>query len=141
MFVFVVLGQATGNEMALHPPIQAYIVNIIASLLGVWGFTLISYWQTGTVIWIGLALIGMTAYFSYRKVLNRLTVGIFILVILAVYFFGRQNMWSPYSRLSLTSIYTAASDNAPQVQLGYQLEVQQVFYQTAVDFRPKRLRS
>ena len=70
-FLFVPLGQATGEEMAKHPPIKAYAVNILASLLGVWAFSLLSYWQTPPVVWFAVGLAGMGWYLARQKIENR----------------------------------------------------------------------
>ena len=59
MWVFIPLGQATGEEMLRHAPVPAYIVNIVASLTGIWIFTGLSYLQTPPVLWFGLGLFGL----------------------------------------------------------------------------------
>jgi len=38
-------------EMQKHAPVQAYLVNIIASLAGIWLFSLLSFLETRPVIW------------------------------------------------------------------------------------------
>jgi len=57
LFLFIPLGQATGEEMANHLPVPSYIVNILASLVGVWLFSLVSFLNTPPILWFALALL------------------------------------------------------------------------------------
>src|SRR3989304_9697365 len=98
-FIFIPLGQATGEEMARNAPVPAYTVNIIGSLSGVWAFAWLSYLQTSPDIWFAVAFLGLGVYWSSRRTLSRTDLGIFVLVLLALVLFGRGTVWSPYHRL------------------------------------------
>lgn len=130
MFLFVGLGHATGEEMALHEPVPAYIVNILASLLGVWVFTLLSYIQTPPAVWFGLALLGVGSYLAYRKAFNPGTVAVFLVITAAIAISGLGAIWSPYNRITVSKM---DSNTNPPFTIGYNLEIQQIFYQQAVD--------
>lgn len=138
MFLFIPLGQATGEEMARHAPVPAYIVNIVASLTGVWVFSLLSYLQTPPVIWFGVGLLGVGLYLAFRQALSRFTMAIFVLALIGLAVFGQGTIWSPYQRLEVTDLSLARSDGQP-VKVGYTLNVQQVFYQRAIDLSPEFL--
>jgi hypothetical protein len=138
MFLFIPLGQATGEEMARHAPVPAYIVNIVASLAGVWAFSLLSYLQTPPVIWFGVGLLGVGLYLAARQALPRFTVAVFMLVPIGLAVFGQGTIWSPYQRLEVTDMFLARSNGEP-VKVGYTLNVQQVFYQRAIDLSPEFL--
>jgi len=139
MFLFIPLGQATGEEMARHAPLPAYSVNILASLAGVWAFSLLSYLQTPPAVWFALALLGLGVYLAARQILSRLTLAVFILVPVGLVVFGRGEIWSPYQRLEVTNLSLLRESTSEAVQVGYTLNVQQVFYQRAIDLSPKFL--
>ncbi len=133
MFLFIPLGQATSEEMARHAPILAYIVNILASLAGVWIFALLSYLQTPAAIWFGAGLLGFGSYLIYRHIFSRSAAAIFMLVIIGLVIFGQGEIWSPYQRLEVTNLYLPRQSDGSLVKVGYTLNVQQVFYQRAID--------
>lgn len=140
MFLFIPLGQMTGEEMARHQPVPAYVVNILSSLLGIWVFSLISFLQVPPVFWFGVALLGLAIYFYQRASLSRLDWVWIGLSLLGLAAFNAGAIWSPYQRLSYTDLYLPrASDNVP-VKVGYTLDVQQVFFQRAIDLSPQFLK-
>jgi len=139
VFLFVPLGQATGEEMAKHPPVQAYAVNIVASLLGVWLFSLVSYLHTPPVVWFAIGLTGLSLYYARRKLLNWRAVTIFVLSLVSIAAVGWKAIWSPYNRLVLRELYWPNPQGDSQVKHGYMLNVQQVVYQSAVDLSESNL--
>jgi len=139
MFLFIPLGQATGEEMARHAPLPAYIVNILASLVGVWTFSFLSYLQTPPAVWFGLGLLGVGLYLVARQALSRLTGVIFALVLVGLIVFGRGIIWSPYQRLEVSDLIFSRRSNGESVNVGYFLKVQQVFHQWAIDLSPRLL--
>jgi spermidine synthase len=136
MFVFIPLGQATGEEMSSHKPVPAYIVNILASLLGVWAFALVSYLETPPVVWIGLALIGCGIYFAHRKAFSRTSLLIFVATFILVAVSGGGAIWSPYQRLDVSEMHLEQEGGNEPINVGYTLNVQQVFYMNAIDLSP-----
>ena len=138
-FLFVPLGQATGEEMAKHPPIKAYAVNILASLLGVWAFSLLSYWQTPPVVWFAVGLAGMGWYLARQKLLNWPATLIFVLSLAGIAVLNAGTIWSPYSRLSLIEFNITNPRDGTPFKLGYWLNVQQTAYQNAIDLSPQGL--
>jgi hypothetical protein len=129
-FVFVPLGQATGNEMALHKPIPAYIVNILASLLGIWAFTFLSYLETSPLVWFLLAFIGISSYMYYRKILKPISVVLFCVILIALAIYGRDVYWSRYNRITISKVETPVEG----LDMGYSLNIQQLFYQNAANY-------
>lgn len=139
MFLFVPLGQATGEEMARHAPLPAYVVNIVASLIGVWVFSLLSYLQSPPVVWFGLGLIGIGWYLNTRRMLPRLGLAVFGGVLVGLWVVGQGTIWSPYQRLEITDLFLPRQSDGTAIKVGYTLNVQQVFYQQAIDLSPKFL--
>lgn len=133
MFLFIPLGQATGEEMAKHPPVKAYVVNILASLLGVWIFSLLSFLETPPLVWFFLALAGISLYYAYLKKLKISWMVIFGATLVIVAVFNQGHFWSPYNRLSLEPLTYNRETDGETVSAGYILNVQQIFYQVAVN--------
>ena len=131
--VFDPIGQATGEEMDKHKPTLAYIVNIFSSLAGIWLFSLVSFLQMPPLTWFLIFLIGILTYFyicGRHHVLDwTLAVGL----VVAVGFFNQGAFWSPYSRLSLSEHNLSLQANHESIKSGYILQVQQVFYQSAIN--------
>ena len=136
MLLFVPIGQAVGREMAHHTPVPAYVVNILGSLAGVWGFALVSYVQVPPVVWFGVALLGIGAYYAIHRVLSRATVVIFVLVLAGLLFTNRATVWSPYQRLQVTDLFLDRESDGEPIRVGHHLSVQQIFYQMAIDLSP-----
>jgi hypothetical protein len=139
MFLFVPLGQMVGEEMALHPPIKAYIVNILASLTGIWIFSLVSFLGTPPVIWFGLALLGVGTYMFYLRLLKPYAVVIFLASLVGIGIFDHGAIWSSYNRLNLTPLFYERQEDGTKVPMGFLLDVQHTFFQTALDLRPQKI--
>jgi len=139
MFLFIPLGQATGEEMARHAPVSAYIVNLLGSLAGIWAFSLLSYLQVPAVVWFGLGLVGLGLYLAIRRMLSHTTAVIFVLVLVVLAAFGRGEIWSPYQRLEVTDALANRKSDGKPIKVGYKLSVQHVFYQYALDLSPEFL--
>ena len=133
VMLFIPLGQATGEEMAEHDPVPAYVVNILASLMGVWVFSLVSYLETPPILWLALSMLGTGVYFTYRRAFSKIGLLLFVITLGVVGVFSKQATWSPYQRLDLSPAYLEASDDREPIEIGYLLNVQQVFYQQAID--------
>ncbi len=133
MLLFIPLGQATGEEMARHKPVPAYIVNIASSLMGIWVFTIFSFWQSPPVVWLGLGIAGFGLYYYWRKALEKRDLALFAITLIGIYIFGQEAVWSPYQRLNITEMKFRRGSDGQQVTVGYLLDVQQVFYQQALN--------
>jgi len=131
LLLFIPLGQATGEEMNRHMPTRAYIVNILASLVGVWLFSLVSYLRLPPWTWYLVFLSGVLGYFAVRERRSWVDLTIAGAILLGVAVLNRGAMWSPYSRLSLQDHNLVKEGTGELVKDGYILNVQQVFYQNA----------
>jgi len=131
LFIFIPLGQATGVEMADHAPVPAYITNILASLVGVWLFSLVSYLQTPPVVWFSLALIGIAIYFVIKHSFNWIVGSIFLVTIIGIGINEPNTIWSPYNRLDIMKTEFGEGNNT--LPLGYSLTVQHYSFEGAYD--------
>ena len=134
MLLFIPLGQAVGEEMAIHAPVPAYIVNILASLAGVWAFSFLSYLQTPPWLWFGLVILGVGWYTFYRKKLNRPIIVVSIIILAGIAVFQDKAIWSPYNHLSVEETTLSRQNSNDPIKVGYTINVQQTFYQFAYDF-------
>jgi len=133
VLLFIPLGQATGREMACHPPIPAYIVNLLSSLVGIWLFAFISYMQAPPAVWFGLVVLGVGAYLIIKRALSHLDVVISVVILVVLIASGRGIMWSPYHRIDLIELRLPREGDGTLVKVGYTLKIQQVFYLVALD--------
>ena len=129
--LFIPLGQATGAEMALHSPVPAYSVNLLASLFGIWVFALLAYLQTPPVLWFALGLSAIGLYLLTRGGLTRPAIAIFLIAVGALAISGQGIIWSPYHRLEVDVLILDPEDGGEPIDIGYSLTVQQAFYQAA----------
>jgi SAM-dependent methyltransferase len=61
---FVPFGQLVGWYLEKSPKgIAGYSVNVLASVIGIWLYTLLCFLSTPPVIWFGLLGVGLTAFF------------------------------------------------------------------------------
>ncbi len=132
MMFFIPIGQATGREMDKHKPIPAYITNLIGSLIGIWLFALLSYFQTPPSVWFGLALLGLGVYWAQTNKLSRRDIIIFAASLIGLIYISWGITWSPYHRLEIIE-NVIAEDSDGQGESWYMLNVQQVFYQSAMN--------
>jgi hypothetical protein len=139
VLLFIPLGQATGREMKDRPAVPAYIINLLASLAGVWIFALLSYLQAHPVFWFGLGLLGLTLYLLLCQGLAPSTLLIGAATLLALLLTGQQQTWSPYQRLQVRKVLSDPGSYGQSIEMGYQLDVQQIFYQFAFDLSPESL--
>ena len=132
LLLFIPLGQATGEEMAKHLPVPSYIINILASLAGVWLFSLVSYLNTPPILWFALALIGLGIYFVCTHMLSWLIGVTFLITLLGIGIANPKTIWSPYNRLDLSPVFL--EKGSEKLLWGYLLTVQHTFYQGAANF-------
>lgn len=139
LFIFIPIGQATGEEMARHAPIPAYIINIIASLVGVWVFALLSFLQTPPVVWFAIALLGLSLYWGMQKTLTYSMAIVFTLTLVGIGITNGSSVWSPYHRLDVEPLGMPRQSDGQRIAVGHTLKIQQAFYQTAMDLSPDTL--
>lgn len=133
LLIFIPIGQATGEEMARHAPVPAYVINIIASLVGVWVFALLSFLQTPPVVWFAVALLGLSLYWGMQKTLTYLVAIVFTLILFGMGIANGSSVWSPYHRLDVEPLGMPRQSDGQRVAVGHTLKIQQAFYQTAMD--------
>jgi len=105
--IFVPIGRILGRLMDVHPnPIWAYSVNIAGSIIGSWGFVLLSYFYQPPLTWFLIAA-GMMLFFILRaKTDLKVNLGLLVAVGFLSFFAGQNpntidTVWSPYQKLTI----------------------------------------
>ncbi len=100
--LFVLLSQELGRLLNEFEPLRAYSLNIVGSLAGILGFSLLSFASAPSWTWYLVAALLVIPYLpsGSKRGRNLLLLGGTVLTVAASDFsFG--NFWSPYSRLNL----------------------------------------
>ena len=113
--VFVTLGQEVGISFEKFKPLNAYIVNIGGSILGVVSFSLFSFFSTPPVVWFSFFFLFYLLYeynFVWKRPLSCfpkkkevvLTLGIVFVSLFAIFLFdihvSGNTYWSPYYEIT-----------------------------------------
>jgi hypothetical protein len=108
--LFVTVADRMGDELTKHPPLRAYVVNLLGSLAGVAAFALVSWLQLPPVVWFGLAaaaalpfIVNVNSWYvlDVRVPLATLNVVLLLLALAVVYRMQGGSLWSPYYRITV----------------------------------------
>jgi SAM-dependent methyltransferase len=122
--VFLALGEKLGQLLDPFPPIQAYTLNILGSLLGVLAFSGISYAQWPPTVWFTLGF-GLLLLILERRKWAAIILG---LTLVAISLVPRQALWSPYYRIDLSALHEDEA-NPQSAIIGYNLNVNHDYHQ------------
>ncbi len=100
MAVFATLCTKLGELFNRQRPLVAYSINIAGSLLGIVGFTCVSYLCWPPFAWLIVAFVPLLYFFSSHLKLATLYFGAPIAFAVFTYF-AYPSFWSPYYRISL----------------------------------------
>jgi len=100
-FLFTHLGRALGREFDKLPPLEAYSINLLGSVIGVLSFALISFFSVPPFIWV-ILLGGACAYVFKSKIAIALTAALAA----CTFMMTHTSYWSPYSKLDVVPIAT-----------------------------------
>src|SRR5882724_2377181 len=118
--LFVTVAHRMGRELTAHPPLRAYVINLLGSLAGVGAFALVSWLQLPPLVWFGIAAAAALPFVLEGP---RLVAGGNVLLLAAalvvVHRMEAGSLWSPYYRI------TIFKDKADTV-----VEVNHIFHQS-----------
>jgi SAM-dependent methyltransferase len=104
--IFTALTQDLGTLLTEFVPLKAYNLNILGSLAGIVGFTLMSFFALPAWVWLLLAGILLVPLLPRgRSFGNNLFILAGVVVIFAASDYAYANIWSPYQRLQLTEVH------------------------------------
>ncbi len=129
--IFIPFGQIVGRYLdAATNTIRAYSLNIAASLLGIWAFTVLALASTPPWSWFLIGLVLCLALVGTGKRMAGFT--IIASTLTAAFLFepsrpSEWTIWSPYQKLRLTESRHKGG------AVAYELEVNGTWYQRALD--------
>src|SRR5215470_1583736 len=136
---FIPFGQLVGWYLENAPNgVAAYSVNVLASLAGIAGFTVVSFLDSPPWIWFLIA--GLVAVLTFRRSRKgRIALG-FVFAACAFLLATPENSavktyWSPYQKLSLQSQYSNGQAAA------YVLNTNDSWYQQILNLSPEFVQS
>lgn len=135
VLTFIGVGQKIGSLFDKLKPLQAYTVDIAASLLGVFSFSLMSYYSLPPGWW--MLLVFCLGIYFFRKPLQ-----ITALLLATIIGFATTDpavTWSPYYRISIRDGIIPADGNSPQLFYGYNIDVNHDGIMGAYDNRPETI--
>ncbi len=122
--VFLALGEKLGQLFDEFPPLQAYTLNILGSLLGVTAFSGMSFAGWSPILWflVGFVLLMLLSKWKKWSIL------VFGLTLAAIALVPQQALWSPYYRIDISPLYLQNSHPASSL-VGYNLNVNHDYHQ------------
>ena len=136
---FIPFGQLVGWYLENAPNgVAAYSANVLASLAGIAGFTLLCFLDCPPWIWFFVA--GIFAVLTFWRI-PRARVGLSVAFLACVYLLatpdgaGIRTYWSPYQKLSLQPIYDGGQITA------YKLNTNDSWYQQIINLSPEFVES
>lgn len=128
---FMALGQILGQEMALHLPLKAYMINIFGSLIGIVGFAIISFGEIPPPYWFAISFILLIPFlWVERRIIISLI--IFVGAIAIIYCSSAGLFWSPYYKIKL---FEPESDGT------FSLDVNDCFHQVTLNLSESNVRN
>jgi hypothetical protein len=135
--LFVPLGDLTARKFAAFRPLPGYTLNVIGGLAGIGLYTLISFWGWPPPVWFLLAGVAGLYFLPRSNMRRQIVYGVLAavpVVTTLVWPTGAdRTLWSPYYRIDITAKYAPSN---PQVQLGYELSVNQAWHQRLWNLAP-----
>jgi len=100
--LMIPLGRLVGRNLEAFPPNEAYSINIVASLIGVLFFLVLSYLGFGPLVWFAVAAVPVL-YFVRSNTLGLVcgVAGLVLTLGILQFFRSPEEYWSPYSKISL----------------------------------------
>ena len=118
--LFVTVAHRMGRELTAHPPLRAYVINLLGSLAGVGAFALVCWLELPPLVWFGVASAAALPFVtSGRRLVAAANVALLAGSLAVVHRMERGSLWSPYYRI------TVFQDRDDTV-----LEVNHIFHQS-----------
>ena len=100
--LFAVVAHRMGVELTKHPPLRAYVINLLGSLAGVAGFALVSWLELPPLVWFGVAAAAALPFVvKGRRAAALANVALLALALVLVYRMQGGSLWSPYYRITV----------------------------------------
>jgi hypothetical protein len=105
MATFSALTSKMGQLLNREKPLSGYSINVVGSLLGIAGFSVVSYFEWPPTVWLFVAYLSL-AYFFWRHSAAARAILCFSLSWTVAFYMGKSvpARWSPYYRV-MTSAF------------------------------------
>jgi spermidine synthase len=124
---FDALGRVLGRELAQHPPLSAYAINLGGSLAGVLVYAALAFLQTPPAVWL---IVGFCSVLPFYKKWTQLAV---MAACIAMAFSSVGiSRWSPYYRVDPIPYMSDITGKKPY-RLGTNLMVNHSSYQRTIN--------
>jgi Spermine/spermidine synthase domain len=103
--VMAFIAQGVARTFSKFPPLEAYKLDLIGSVLGIVGFSALSFLRAPPLAWGAIAVVVMLALEAPKVSLTgalQVLGGVTILVVLALETFSVGTSWSPYYKIETT---------------------------------------
>jgi hypothetical protein len=133
--LFALLGRLLGDAFERVPRLPAYTTNILGSLAGILLFVGLSYFESPPWVWFPIGLLAL-CWWLQRPAQRALGLALVALISLTVVPAFGDTVWSRYQKLVGHHI-PPGPEGTGSSSPGYMVEISDVFYQVAVDLRPR----
>src|SRR5262245_57356824 len=100
--LFVTIAYRMARLLTAHPPLRAYVINLLGSLAGVGAFALVSWLELPPAAWFGLVAAAALPFVvsgpAWSKAVN---VALLAAMLVVVYRMQGGSLWSPYYRITV----------------------------------------
>ena len=103
--IFTCLSHDLGRLLTQFAPLRAYNLNILGSLAGIAGFTVMSYFSFPAWVWfLVVALLVIVLLPADRSFGRNVLLALSLVAVIASSDYAFANIWSPYYRLNMLSV-------------------------------------
>ena len=100
--LFVTVAHQMGVELTTHPPLRAYIINLLGSLAGVGAFALVSWLELPPLVWFAVVAAAAAPFVvSGRRLVAAANVALLAAALVLVVRMQAGSLWSPYYRITV----------------------------------------
>jgi SAM-dependent methyltransferase len=137
ILVFRPIGQLTGRLMIGSPPVRAYTLNILGSLLGVGLFGLVSWLRTPPVVWFAVAAAIFMFLLRHERIASAVGGGAIAVLLAAcgAADVSGVNVYSPYQRLEIHR-EVATNDSGERLDLGALISANKAYHLRTINLAP-----
>jgi predicted membrane-bound spermidine synthase len=100
--LFATAAYRMGRLLTAHPPLRAYIINLLGSLAGVAAFALVSWLELPPLAWFGIVAAAALPFVVVNgRALAAVNVVLLAASLVVVHQMERGSLWSPYYRITV----------------------------------------
>lgn len=137
VFLFLPLGQLTGRLMMGSPPLSAYMVNLLGSLIGIWLFAAVSFLNQPPWVWFSIGLLPLLLFVPITRKAIAAHAACYAGAVVILIATQGSTLWSPYYRIDVLPFEIGGKAVANPKETGYNLYVNQIGHMFALNLSPQ----